>query len=111
MTVPLHTTQFFSGLKAGAGNVLLYTVPTGYRAVVKDVLLINQVASSKFVNVLVDNSVEIVAATLAAAGGSGATLHATLWTVLNQGQTIYWGSVAGSNTAIEIGGYLYPLSL
>jgi hypothetical protein len=107
VTVPLHSTQFVSTPLSGAGPGTLYTVPAGNRAVVKAVNLASNASTGKFFSLNVDGAVLLFSLTL----GALATFQWNGWVVLNAGETLKWSGASGGSYHINIGGYLYPLTI
>jgi hypothetical protein len=111
VTVPVHTFQFYGARVTGAGRTTLYTVPAGYRALVKAILVHNAASVTKSIELDVDSAFSIYQASLTAVGTSGATGQLNGFIPLNAAQVISYVGSAGCIFDIVIGGYLYPLTI
>lgn len=84
----LRATQFGSGLISGTSVINIYTVPTGKKAIVKNLVLTNVSASSCDVNVRVGAFGTWFTQHLAAYGFAGASVSLSLWAVFNAGDVL-----------------------
>lgn len=111
MTVPLHTAQFYGAGVSGAGPTTLYTVPAGYRALVKHINVMNNIGTAKNCGMQVDSGPAIFSVTVPAASGVAGLFQWTGFVALNAGQVLRYVGGASANFSVFVSGYLYPLTL
>lgn len=111
MTVPVHSTKFFLGTITDATQTNLYTVPTGYRAVIKAINVQNTAGTSCFCSMRVDTAAGIFAVTVPAQSGTNGVYQWNGWIVIDAGQVINGHAATGKTLSVSVAGYLYPLSL
>lgn len=111
MTVPVHTYQFYAGGVTGAGPTVLYTVPAGYRALLKHVNVMNNIASAKSCAVTVDAAEAVFSVTVPAASGVAGLYQWNGFVALNAAQVLRYVGGSASNFSLILSGYLYPLTL
>jgi hypothetical protein len=106
----LHVTQLYAGLITNtnsASPTLLYTVPTGYRIVLRSLNGANKHTAANGIVVNAPDPNRIWFANLAAFNGVGSTQEDRPWIVLSAGQTIkaYCGNANG--VWLVVSGSLY----
>lgn len=101
----LHVTQFFQGdVTAGLSTAnVVYTVPTGYRIVIRYIHAHSHDGGSARQFVIRLNGLA-VRSTSVPAGGD---FEWTPWYVLNAGQTIDLRFAVATGAAVEVAGSLY----
>lgn len=97
MTV--HSKQLGAGAALTAGFHTLYTTPAGKRTIVKSIWLRNNTAGAvtgAWQVVISGGPTVAFFQPLAATPAAGSTVHLDTWTVLNPGDALQVGGVAGS---------------
>lgn len=95
----MHSTKLAVGLEGGTGPNTRYTVPTGYRTILKGVSAYNTYAGfNRLYVVLVDGStvVSYLMLPLDANGTLGEAKNETPWQVLNAGEHLATDALHGS---------------
>lgn len=111
MTVPVHTFQVYSGVVTGAGPTTLYTVPAGYRLLLKAVNVMNNIGTAKSCAIQVDSGPALFSVTVPAASGVAGLYQWNGFAAYNAAQVIRYVGGASSNFSLNLSGYLYPLTL
>lgn len=102
----LRSTSFYNGQIVGPGPINLYTVPTGYRIVLKEILMYNHASTGNGATVALASGSTLVSRVLGAAGGGTSELITPCWTVINAGQVLQGYSDSGKHLTIALSGSL-----
>ena len=104
----LRVTQFFRGVVVGNGGTSAYTVPAGYRIVLRSAIFKNESGAAAGGSLWLSGASRIMFQNLAAAGSPGDTVEWRPWLVIGAGQTITVTiSPVGAHVDVVLGGSLY----
>jgi len=99
----LRRAQFFSGVITATGWSVAYTVPASHRITLRNILIMNNAATSKLCGVRIQGPIPLWVPNVAA----GATSQLTLEAVLGPGQVLEVNGPTGGNTTYVLSGYIY----
>jgi hypothetical protein len=102
----LRSTSFFVGIITGPGPINLYTVPAGFRIVLKEIRAYNHAGTANGATIALAGGGTIVSRSLGAAGTTTSVLIVPGWTVLNAGKVIQGYSDAGKQMTYALSGSL-----
>lgn len=106
----LHATHLYEGnITTTSGTQVLYTVPAGYRVIIRSVILRNAAGSTNSVNILVDSTWAAYFVSLPAGGTAGSSNEWRPWLVLGPGQTIGGRVSVATGCNCIISGSIYTI--
>jgi hypothetical protein len=99
----LRRAQFYSAAITTTGWSTAYTVPTGHRIVLRNILIMNNAGAAKLCGVRIQGPIPLWVPNVAA----GATAQLTLEAVLGPGQVLEVNGPTGGNTTYVLSGYIF----
>lgn len=105
----LRATQFFSGVVNGTSVVTLYTVPTGKRAIIKHVTVLEVSGSSADAQLRLGSFGTIYHWVLAAYSSAGDEGSSSFWIVINAGETIQFKRTTSGQLTVTVSGSLHTV--
>jgi hypothetical protein len=102
----LRATSFWNAQITGPGPVNLYTVPTGHRIILREIIVYNHAASNNTATVALASGSTLLSRVLTAAGSGGATLFYDMWAVLNAAELLQGYTDSGKHLTIVLSGSL-----
>lgn len=105
----LHYIQLYLGGVTPGAVQTLYTCPSGYRVVIRNLQIANRAASGFTYTSSVNAARVIDWYVLAAAGGAGAAVSQDLRCILNPGDFLSFNAPAGSAVDVWATGSIYSI--
>ena len=105
----VHSNQLALAEALGTGQTTLYTVPTGYRTIVKSILVTNLDTTARVVIFAIKSGSTELATFNVNVAASPAAGHAVMtlpWVVLNEGQTLAAQTNGGTSRLVISGSEL-----
>lgn len=102
----LRATQFFDGVITGPGPVNLYTVPTGFRIILRSINMFNPESTTNPCTVALAGGATLFALTMPIAGTPGSTANLQPWVVVSAGQVLQGYTGSGKHCHIVLSGSL-----
>jgi hypothetical protein len=87
----------------------IYTVPAGFRVVLRTILWRNQAATTNLVYLRLNNTLTIFSLNLGASGASGGSPQSDFWVVLQPGHTLQLATTAAAGFNAVVSGSIYSI--
>jgi len=104
----LHATPLYVGSIGSGSYVTAYTVPTGYRVILREIVAYNTTGTATVVLSAIDGTA-FDNTTLAVSGAAGSSFTHNYWIVLGPGQTIQFATGGSRTVDFVVSGSIYTI--